>query len=80
MLTVKLNSFRKRNKCNSHIACIPFVYCMYTIRILQKHAMQNSTCRYKNYIFKLDILFKSFITILTDWAKQKADAYTGFRE
>ena len=103
MLTVKLNSFRKRNKCNSHIACIPFVYCMYTIRILQKHAMQNSTCRYKNYIFKLNMyisrlnryilrlkiencirnhgfLFKSFITILTDWAKQKADAYPGFRE
>jgi len=53
---------------------------MYTIRILQKHAMQNSTCRYKNYIFRLDILFESFITIITDWTKQKADAYPGFRE
>ena len=102
------HSSRKRNKCNSHIAELPFAYCMATIHILQKRAMQNSTCRYKNsifrlemYIFKLNMyisrlnicifrlkiencirnhgfLSESFITILTDWAKQKADAYPGF--
>lgn len=34
----------------------------------------------ENCIRNHGFLFESFITILTDWAKQKADAYPGFRE